>query len=234
MSATTSAIGFAIERRFFALAATLLAALVALGFARTYYLKILYATPALPLLVHVHGALITAWFVLVVVQASLIAARRADLHRQLGVFGAVLAAAIVAVSPIVLVGATARELARPEIDPFWFVIFGVDFVILADFAVLVGVALALRRRRDVHQRLMLLATASMLLPALSRLPLDIAATWLAFYAAVLVPVAIDTIRHRRLHPAFGWGAFAVLASQQLAFFATQGAAWRELTLWLLT
>ncbi|HEX5122653.1 MAG TPA: hypothetical protein VFV97_05335 [Rhodanobacteraceae bacterium] len=224
----------AFERRFFTIAAAMLAALVAIGFAQTFYLRVFFAAPALPWLVHVHGALITAWFALVVVQASLIGARRVDLHRRLGMFGAVLAAAIVGISPVVLVRATAREIATATVDPFWFVIFGVDTVILIDFAVLVGVALALRRRSDIHKRLMLLATASLLLPALARLPLSILATWILFYAAVLVPVATDTIRHRRLHPAFGWGALAVLASQQLAYLGTQTETWKNFTLWLLT
>jgi hypothetical protein len=224
----------AFERRFFALAAAMLAALVAIGFAQTFYLRVFFAAPALPWLVHVHGALITAWFVLVLVQASLIGARRVELHRRLGMLGATIAAAIVVVSPIVLVRATARELASANVDPFWFVIFGVDTVILLDFAALVGIALALRHRSDIHKRLMLLATASMLLPAIARLPLATVTTWLAFYAAVLVPVAIDTLRHRRLHPAFGWGALAVLGSQQLAYFGTQTQPWRDFTLWLLT
>ena len=234
MSAAIHPAAFAFGRRFFAIAAWLLAFLVAIGFAKTYYLKLAFATPALPWLVHVHGALITAWFVLFAVQAALIGARRVDLHRRLGAFGAALAVAIVLVSPLVLVRATAREIASPDVDPFWFVIFGVDAVILADFAVLVAAAIAFRRQSDIHKRLMLLATASMLLPALGRMPLSVFATWFLFYAAVLVPVAIDTIRHRRLHPAFGWGAPAVLASQQLAYFGTQTTAWKDFTSWLLT
>lgn len=233
MNAAIRPTRFAFERRFFPLAALLLATLVAIGFARTYYLKVLFGTPALTWFVHLHGALITAWFVLFGVQTSLIAARRIDLHRRLGVFGVALASAIVTVSPIVLVRATAREIASPTVDPFWFVIFGVDLVIIVDFAALVASAVLLRRRSDMHKRLMLLASASLVLPAIGRLPLGTVSTWLLFYAAVLGPVVIDTIRHRRLHPAFGWGALAVLMSQQLAYYGSQTGAWKDFTLWLL-
>jgi hypothetical protein len=184
--------------------------------------------------VHLHGALLTSWIALFVIQSSLIGMGRVDLHRRLGVFGAALATAIVVTGPIVLVHAMVRELAQPEVDPFWFVIFGVDLVILLDFTVLVGLAFAFRRRSEMHKRLMLLATAAMLLPPLARVPLDLLSTWLVFYACVLTPVAIDTIRHGRLHPAFGWGALSVLASQQLAFFGTQTASWTTFTRWLLT
>src|SRR4029450_3359149 len=60
---------------------------VFLGFARTYYLKSAFPTPAFPLLFHVHGALFTAWMLLVVLQASLAASRRIALHRRGGLMG---------------------------------------------------------------------------------------------------------------------------------------------------
>src|SRR6185437_3518094 len=70
------------------------------GFARTYYLKILFGTRALPLLLHLHGLIFTLWFALFFIQARLIARHRVDLHRRLGIFGAVLAplAACVAIT----------------------------------------------------------------------------------------------------------------------------------------
>ena len=61
------------------------------GFARTFYLKTLFGTRSLPLYLHLHGLMFTLWFVLFFVQARLVARHRVDLHRRLGVFGAVLA-----------------------------------------------------------------------------------------------------------------------------------------------
>jgi hypothetical protein len=37
--------------------------------------------------------------------------------------------------------------------------------------------------------------------------------------SVLVCVAIDTLRHRRLHPAFGWGGGLVLISNLFTYLA---------------
>lgn len=70
------------------------------GFARTYYLKTLFGTPALPLLLHLHGLIFTLWFALFFIQVRLVARHRVDLHRRLGIFGAVLAplAACVAIA----------------------------------------------------------------------------------------------------------------------------------------
>ncbi len=77
---------------YFTWAAIVAMLLVFAGFARTYYLKTFFATPALPTLLHLHGAILTLWFVLFFVQVRLVAAHRVDLHRLLGTFGAVLAA----------------------------------------------------------------------------------------------------------------------------------------------
>lgn len=215
----------AFEHRLLAMSCLAVLLIVFAGFAPTYFLKFAFGTPALTPLVHLHGALMSAWLVLFLAQVGLAASGRVRWHRLLGVAGAVLALAIVAIGPIVLVNATAREVRAPDGDPFFFVVFGLDSVILLDFAVLVAVAIALRARSDFHKRLMLLATASILLPALGRLDLGVATIWLSFYACVLVPVAVDTWRHRRLHPAFGWGAPLLLASQHLAYFGAQTAPW---------
>jgi len=205
------------EHRLF-LASCLAALLIVFaGFARTYFLRLLFDAPGLTPLVHLHGALMSAWFVLFAMQTWLVATHRVRWHRRLGIAGVVLALAIVMIGPIVLVGATSRELNAPDGDPFFISIFGVDAVILLDFAILVATAIALRARSDFHKRLMLLATASIVLPAIGRLPIGLVPIWLIFYACVLVPVAVDTQRHRRLHPAFGWGAPLLLASQHLEY-----------------
>lgn len=215
------------EHRFFVVASSTVLLIVFVSFAHSFFLKVWFGAPALSWLVHLHGALMSAWFALFFVQTCLVARHRVDWHRRLGVFGALLAAAIVVVGPIVLARATMRELHAPDGDPFFISIFGVDLVVLLDFAILVASALALRRRSDYHKRLMLLATLSIVLPAIARLHLGLGMSWAVFYVCVLAPVAVDTLRHRRLHPVFGWGAPLVLASQHLAFFGTQTAAWAE-------
>ena len=43
----------------------------------------------------VHAALFTAWILLFIAQTTLVAAHRVDIHRRLGILGAVLAPAIV-------------------------------------------------------------------------------------------------------------------------------------------
>ena len=64
------------------------------GFSSTYYLRFFAGGPEATLtggpfsaLVHVHGALFTAWVLLFIVQTALVARRRVAVHRRLGVAG---------------------------------------------------------------------------------------------------------------------------------------------------
>ena len=197
---------------------------VLVGFAKTYYLKALFGAPPLPLLLHVHGAVMTTWFVLFAAQAALIRAGRVDLHRLVGGAGAAFALVLL---PIAL--ATARQfvirsLGDPALLPVAAAIAGYDAVVLAVFAILVGAALGWRRRTDIHKRLMTLAALSLLGPPLARLVGDETAV-LASNLIILVPVAIDTVWNRRLHPAFGWGGALVVLSTRAALVMVTSPGW---------
>ena len=74
----------AAEARFYTGASLAIIAAVFVGFAPTYYLKDYFRAAPLPLLVHFHGLVFTAWILLFLTQTSLVAARRIDLHRRLG------------------------------------------------------------------------------------------------------------------------------------------------------
>jgi hypothetical protein len=96
------------DRRFFTGMAVAAAATTFIGFAPTYYLKAAYSTPELPPLVHLHGIMFTSWIALLAIQTSLIALRQTDVHRRLGIGGAVLAGLMTVVAPIVAIAAVRR------------------------------------------------------------------------------------------------------------------------------
>src|SRR5450432_4808540 len=97
------------DRRLYLGASLIFLALVFWTFARTFYLKSFFGTPPLSLLLHIHGAIMTGWVVLLVVQTSLIAAHRVQLHRRLGVFGAAWGALVVSRGSIATLHAVVRE-----------------------------------------------------------------------------------------------------------------------------
>jgi hypothetical protein len=216
-------------RRLYTVAALVAVAVIGLGFARSFYLKAWFATPPLSGLLWAHGLAMTAWLLLFLVQVRLAATRRIAVHRRLGALGAVLLPVIVVLGVMAAQAAARRGFTpAPQVTPLMFM--AIPLVDVALFAALVGLALWNRRRPDVHKRLMLLGTLSILTPGIARIPFaplqhaGLPAFFGLMLLVVVACIAIDTWRHRRLHPAFGWGGAAVLLSVP-ARIAMSGTAW---------
>mgnify|MGYP003296857395 CR=1 FL=1 len=224
-----------IERRLYTAAALVALLIVFAGFARTYYLKFAFGTPALTALLQLHGLVMSSWFVLFLVQVRLVAGGRTDLHRRLGVLGAVIAAAMLVVgTTTAITGARLGHSPGPPPLSFLAVPFG-DMTV---FALLVGAGLWFRRRSDIHKRLMLLSCVGILTAAIARIPIapfhgaGIPAFFLTTFAIVIACVAYDTIRNRRLHPAFGWGALLIIVSWPLRLLLSGTPAWLAFAAWV--
>ena len=209
-----------------------LAVVVLAGFARTYYLKGLFGAPPLSLLLQIHGAVMTLWYALFIAQVSLVATRRVALHRKLGIAGVGLASLVAVLSTMVSFSLAKREmLAHPDSTDAPLLLGLQLFAIVLPFVILVSLAVHLRRRPDYHKRLMVLAMLSVLGPAITRLPLSFIANHDPSVAAiidigcVLICVTADTIRNRRLHPAFGWGGLFVIGSIFAVFPFAQSSIW---------
>jgi hypothetical protein len=113
------------------------------------------------LLVHLRGAIFTAWFALVIAQVRFVAKHRMDLHRVLGLAGVVLAALVIASTLATLFASTTIPRVRPDgLTPAQATISGFTSTLL--FAVLVGLGIAYRRRPSVHRRFMLLSLVPIL------------------------------------------------------------------------
>jgi hypothetical protein len=218
------------ERRLYIWFAVFMPIIVLAGFARTYYLKGFFGNPPLPgLLVHLHGLVMTSWVVLFIAQVSLVATGRTRTHQRLGVLGAILAVLIVIVGMLTGIAGAARG-ASPGPPALQFLVIPLGDMLV--FAILIGTALYFRRSRlDVHKRLMLLAAVNLLAPAIARIPLNFIATGgaLAFFGltdlCLLVCVGFDTIRNRRLHPAFLWGTLFIIAFQPLRLILAGTDVW---------
>jgi hypothetical protein len=217
------------DRRLYIWFAVFMPLIVLAGFARTYYLKGLFGNPPLPsLLVQLHGLVMTTWVVLFVTQVSLVATGRTRTHQRLGVFGAILAILVVIVGVLTGIAEAARG-ASPGPPALQFLVIPLGDMLV--FAILVGTALYFRRGRlDVHKRLMLLAAVNLLAPAIARIPHFIETGGaLAFFGltdlCLLMCVGFDTIRNRRLHPAFLWGTLFVIAFQPLRLMLAGTDVW---------
>lgn len=207
------------------------------GFAPTYYLRPYFNTAPLMPLLHLHGFVFTSWLVLFVTQTTLVAAHRTDIHRRLGVAGGVIAVLMVLLGvTTALVRANQGATPLPGISPLSFLV-----VPLADmfvFSILVGAGFYFRRRPDVHKRLMLLATISILAAAIARLPFAIMrAGPPAFFGLtdvfVLACVLYDLVTLRRIHRATALAGLFIVASQPLRLMLGGTHAWLSFAAWLV-
>jgi hypothetical protein len=247
VSSETSEIGVAVGRLtkrtrptlFLAAHATLLV-IVLLGFSPSFYLRsAFHHITQLPALLYVHGVVLTGWFLLTVVQGWLIRARRLRLHRQLGYIAAGYAAIVI------VLGMLANLRLIPEIDSPSdgdnIVVWG-NFFTLMMFAAFVALAVVFRKKPDAHKRLILLASISIVGPALARLPRwpffggqsehgrDFAIAGLLILFASLI--TYDVLARKRPHPASWIGMVSILTSLAVAvFLGTTGIGYHILHGW---
>jgi hypothetical protein len=122
---------------------TLLLILLA-GFAPTLYLRAAFEAPDMPVYLHVHGVTLTCWFLAVVFAGPM--ATMGFMSRLQGI-GVDTDALIYHLSWVV-----------------W-----ANFLSILAFAIFVGAGIVFRRRSDIHKRLIMLATISIIGPPLARI-----------------------------------------------------------------
>ena len=223
------------SRVFYPSIALLSAAVIFVGFARTYYLKALFGTPSLPALLHVHGMIMTAWMLLLIVQTALVATHRTSVHRRLGLFGGVLAIAVVVIGAVVAIHSARQGHAPTGIPALQFLT--IPLIDLVVFSTLVTAGMYYRRRPELHKRLMLVATIAILAPGIARWPLaGVAHTPLTFFGIVdvilLGCIAYDVVKTRRLNPAYLWGGLLLIASHPLRLMLAGTAVWMKFAHWI--
>jgi hypothetical protein len=220
------------DRLFYTGMGVLIALITVIGFARSYYFarwsEIPAGTPPMTTLLHLHGAIFTAWIVLMVVQPSLIASRNVALHRRLGYFGAAIAAAMVVTGNLAAIAAMKGGFIGVG-DPFVF--YAVPFFAINSFAVAAALAIVWRNRAETHKRLILLASVGLLNAAVARIPLDFLMngapyTWTFLPNLITVAGMIYDWRTRgRVHKVWIWGGGLMVLNQVLMFPIMGSAAW---------
>lgn len=222
------------------------------GFMGTYWLQLPAGTFRGPAILHVHGALCTAWVVFLISQSSLITRGKVRNHREWGLFGISLASVLTVVATIVAVtamndriGAGYGEMARP------FLIVPLSAIGL--FAGFTAAAIANVKRPEWHRRLMIVGTVGLIEAAAARVffllatgggpgmrpgvlppqPVSVAAAPAFLLELIIVAGMIrDWKAMGRVHPAWIWGA-AVITSVEIVMPAvSQSQAWLSFASWL--
>jgi len=104
-------------RHFYVWLALIAAAIVFMGFSRTFFLNWLFAKRDLPALYVLHGIVFSSWIALFIIQTWLVASSRTIIHRRLGVFGGFLAALMVIVGLRIAIHAAHYGFLSPGMPP---------------------------------------------------------------------------------------------------------------------
>lgn len=223
------------ERNFFSGMALLFIVISVAGFWRSFYLAPWFGTKPLTPLMHLHGAVMTAWVLFFLLQTTLVRTANVALHRRLGMVGLLLAGAVGATSlatAMTTLGAGRLNMAVPvEI----FLIFPIGLSLM--FWVLVGCAAYWVADARTHKRLMLLSTLAAMATPIARLrlpflpPAAIGGN-IAIIALILPLVLHDLASFRRVQTATLWGGGFIAVMLPLRLLIAHTEAWRSFVGWL--
>jgi len=227
-----------VRNRFYAAFAIALAVFVFVAFARTYYLRQWFDVRPITVLVHLHSIVFTAWVVLFVIQTRLIARQNYRTHMQLGIVGIAVAALVVIFGFATAIASAGAPRPRPMgLTSQQFVL--IPLVAITLFAILVTAAVLLRKRAQLHKRLMTLAMISVLGPPIARLVFVthtdkyFGAIQLAVPAVFLAWCLIaDWRKYRIVHPVYSIGGAILLISLPVRFMIAQTPQWESIGRWL--
>ena len=225
--------------RFFGPAALALSAFIVAAFARTYYLRFLGDLPPLGVLLHLHGAVFTAWLVVFIVQTRLVARRRIDMHRKLGIASVGLAVLVALVGVAAAVDAAVRVPLRPTgLTGAQFTI--VPLTTIALFAAFVSLGIVFRKRAALHKRFMVLAMIAVLSPATSRLIALFGVREYSMMIQLIVPALFvawclfaDWRAGRGVHAVYVIGGAVIVASWPIRQMIAKTAPWQTVGEWIV-
>ena len=158
-------------------------------------------------LIYLHSTLFIGWLLILLTQTVFVRQRRTDLHLWLGPFLAAYGIIIAFVGTYAGLVLAARrvELGRSVDNAASFSFSAISDMVM--FAGFLAAALLWRKRPETHKRLMILATWSLAMVGYGRFlgrlverPDNLLVAALFFVAPLILIVAWDAVRLRRIHP----------------------------------
>ena len=201
-------------RSFYLAMALMMAALVIIGFWPSYFSAIASGSYDRHWVFHLHALVFMGWMVLLIAQVLLAARRRTKAHMAVGRWGFLVGVAVFALGIIVSVAIIRDGYAAGSISSasqaLWFA--SAPLTDIVQFAVLLGLGWAYRRKVESHRRYMVLATVAILPAATARMAY-LLGPWsfeMLFIAIVAVLVWRDLAVLKRVHSATVIGLLILL------------------------
>jgi hypothetical protein len=203
-------------RHFHVCMAGLIVMVVLAGFGPGLGTRLFAAPRPLPLVLHLHVALCSAWVMLFATQTWLASRGSMRLHRRLGMSGVAVGAVLAPLGLLTALVMGAREANPAALDGS---ALSIPLNDMASFAACFWLALCWRKRPGFHARLMLIATCCLTVAAFARLPpwLVPELSWYLYVDALIVLGALrDLWLEGRVHTVYRYALPALAASQAAA------------------
>jgi hypothetical protein len=217
------------DKVFFSGMAILMLAIVFVGFARSYFLAGMFRAHLPSFIIHVHGAVFSAWALLFAAQVSLVATGNVAVHRKLGLWAFGLAVAMVVLGLLAATNSLSRNFAPPGFgDPLTF--YAIPLFDILAFAGLMFFGYRKRLNPAAHKRLVLLATIALMDAPTGRPPFAAITNHPflgGFFMWILIALMMsyDLFALRKIHPATLWGALWLIILGQISVPIGMTAGW---------
>ncbi|MDT8070328.1 MAG: hypothetical protein ROO76_19340 [Terriglobia bacterium] len=223
------------DHQFFAGTAILMVVTVLAGFARTYYLAGVFHAPLPSLIIHIHGAVFSGWLLLFIAQLSLVSLGRVDLHRRLGIVAFLYAGVMIVLGLLAATDSLVRKLGPAGRDPKVFYIIPVTEILA--FAILMAFAFRYRRIPATHKRLIYVANAALVLPAIARMAAgslkgNNPVLALISNSFLVLLVAYDYWSNRKISRATVYASLFLIFIQQARAPLSHTATWISFAAWV--
>ena len=173
----------------------------------------------------VHGVGFLAWYVWFSVQAGLVSSNHVAIHKKLGYASIPFALFLIVSGGLMLVGTMqsyqpdwTEQFLRSRTSFVWAIIHT-----LASFTIFYVLAVFYRRKPQVHKRLMLLASLSMMAASITRfaylpiIPIDgTAFTLLLTFTLLAIPLVIDRVEHGEIFSPLKYGTAVYVVTLLIA------------------
>jgi hypothetical protein len=226
-------------RRLYVSLAVLAIAIAIVGFWRSYFGPLLAGVVDTPAIIHFHAAVYVGWLALFLTQAVLAATGRVAAHMKLGRFAIGYGVLVIAAGLLAAFGMFVLRVRAGEIAAAQTALLGPLLDMLV-FAPLFAAAVYFRRKPELHKRLMIVATTSLLIAAVGRMPFlgqprSLLLVHLIWTAPILLAMAHDFWRQRRIHPVYVLALVVLVLEGPLVRIAVRGTEqWRAVSGWLAT
>jgi hypothetical protein len=221
------------RRRFYIGVSVLMGIIAVTGFWPTYFGPLVKGTIEQPPIIHLHALVFVGWLVLFLTQAVLAATGRVSWHIRLGRIAIGYGVLLIIVGLFTGISRSAHRLSLGLPAE------GLLFNAVADmtvFSAFFAAAIVLRRKPQLHKRLMMVAATMLLVAATARMSFLPAlelrqAVW---FSPLALAMAHDFRSRRLIHPVYAVGLAAFLVRSFSGRFIVDTDTWSAFTRWATT